>query len=468
MRRMGGLDAAFLYGETPSWHMHVSAVQLADPSTAPGGFSFDRLKELVVARLPQVPQFRWRLVEAPLGLGRPGWVEERDFDPDYHIRRIGCPAPGGRHELGELVGDLVSYKLDRRKPLWEMWVIEGLEDDRVAILTKVHHAIIDGVSGADLATVLMDMQPEPAVPPADASVDSLEHERMPGGVELLARGVVHTMFTPWRAMRYAGQLAGSALTFAGFMRRDDAPKIPFQAPRTSLNAAITPHRRFANSTVPLASVKQVKDAFGMKLNDVVLALCAGALRNYLESLGELPDAPLIAQVPVSQRTDADRGEVGNKVAAMFASLATHIEDPGERLREIHDSTQSAKEMQQALAAKRIMGLTDTTPPGLISLAARTYTAMGLDGRTPPIFNVIISNVPGPPFPLYIGGARLISMAPMGPLLYGGGLNITVLSYMDRLDFGFLSCREAVPDPWLIADGIPLALEELEKAASDLA
>ncbi|MFN8036317.1 MAG: wax ester/triacylglycerol synthase family O-acyltransferase [Acidimicrobiia bacterium] len=467
MRRLSGLDAAFLYGETPSWHMHVSALAIADPSGMPGGFDFERFKRVVVERLPLVPQFRWRLVEVPFGLDRPGWVEERDFDPDYHVRRIGCPAPGSRIELGELVGDLVSYKLDRSRPLWEMWVIEGLEDGKIAILTKVHHSIIDGASGMSIAPLIMDVQQEPAsVSPDQVPKDSLAGERVPSGLELFGRGVVHSMLTPWRTLRYSTQLGRWGVTIGRFARRREMPTMPFQAPRTSLNAEITPHRRFAYSSVPLDRVRAVRRAFDVKVNDVVLALCAGALRRYLEAGGELPDTPLVAQVPVSVRAEGDDA-VGNKVAAMFASLATDVDDPGERLRAINESTRSAKEMQRALAARRIMGLTDTTPPGLISLAARTYTAMGLDGRMAPVFNVIISNVPGPSFPLYIGGAKLESMLPMGPLLYGGGLNITVLSYLRNMDFGFMACREAVRDPWFIAEGIPLALDELEKAAADL-
>lgn len=467
MRRLSGLDAAFLYGETPSWHMHVSALAIADPSEIPGGFSFDRLKQLVVERLPLVPQFRWRLVEVPFGLDRPGWVEERDFDPEYHIRRIGCPTPGGPAQLGDLVGDLASYKLDRTKPLWEMWVIEGLEGGKIAVLTKVHHSIIDGASGMSIAPLIMDLEPEPTTIPGDQVPHlSLAGQRVPSGVELFGRGVIHTMLTPWRTLRYSRQLGHWGLTIGGFARRREMPTMPFQAPRTSLNAEITPHRRFASSSVALDRVKAVSKAFDVKVNDVVLALCAGTLRRYLEAGDELPDTPLVAQVPVSVRAEHDT-EVGNKVASMFASLATNIDDPGERLRAIYESTQSAKEMQRALAARRIMGLTDTTPPGLISLAARTYTAMGLDGRFAPAFNVIISNVPGPSFPLYIGGAKMDAMYPMGPLLYGGGLNITVLSYLDNMDFGFMACRETVRDPWFIAEGIPLALEELETAATEL-
>jgi WS/DGAT/MGAT family acyltransferase len=462
MRRLGGLDAAFLYGETPSWHMHVSGLLVADPSTAPNGFSFQRLRDLTAERLPLLPQFRWKLHEVPLGLDRPGWVEEQDFDLDYHIRHIAVPSPGGPKELGDLVGDLVSYKLDRSKPLWEMWMIEGLEGGQVAVLTKIHHSIIDGVSGAGLAQIILDLEPDPQ-PVEMTTVDSLHDERVPNSAELFGLGVARTMLTPWRMARYSGQLVRQGLALAGFARRRRTPPFPFQAPRTSFNAELTPHRRTATATVPLSRVKALKHAYDVKLNDVVLALCASTLRRYLEDRGELPDAPLVAQVPVSVRSENDQ-QPGNQVAAMFASLATDIEDPVARLQAIYESTQDAKEMRQALEAHKIMNLTDTTPPGLISLAARTYMASGLGPRMPPPFNVIISNVPGPPFPLYMAGAKLQSLSPMGPLLYGGGLNITVISYIDNLDFGFLACRELVPDVWAIADGIELALAELEKAA----
>ncbi|MDQ1519412.1 MAG: diacylglycerol O-acyltransferase / wax synthase, partial [Actinomycetota bacterium] len=214
MRRLGGLDAAFLYGETPSWHMHVSGLLVADPSTAPGGFSFERLRAITEERLPLMPQFRWKLHNVPLGLDRPGWVEEDDFDLDYHIRHIAVPSPGGPTELGELVGDLVSYKLDRSKPLWEMWMIEGLENGQVAVLTKIHHSIIDGVSGADLAQIILDLEPEPA--PLDlAHVESLHEQRVPGWPELFGVGLVRTMLTPWRVARYSGQLARQGLALAG-------------------------------------------------------------------------------------------------------------------------------------------------------------------------------------------------------------------------------------------------------------
>lgn len=466
MHRASGLDAAFLYGETNSWLMHVSGVMVLDPSTAPNGYSFDRLRDAFASRIHLAPQFTWKLLEVPLGLDNPVFVEDPDFDLDYHVRRIAVPPPGGPDELGNLVGDLVSYRLDRAHPLWEFWVIEGLENGRIAMLAKVHHAIIDGVTGVGLFDKLFDLEPNPpprAAPPATSETT----ERVPSSAELFLRGLGRTIVTPWRILKFAPQLALQGHTFASFMRRDESPAAPFRAPRTSVNRVISPHRRFAYTSVPLADVKAIKDAFGVKVNDVVLALCAGALRRYLELRDELPDDPLVAQVPVSLHTEESRDEVGTQVGAMFTSLATDVEDPGDRLRAINRGTQASKEMQRAMAAKKIMNLTDTTPPGLLALAARTYTGAGLEGQVPPVYNLIISNVPGPPFPLYVAGMKLEAMWPMGPLLYGSGLNATVISYIDKIDVGFMACREAVPEPARIADGIPIALRELRKAAKEL-
>jgi diacylglycerol O-acyltransferase len=462
MHRMSGVDAAFLYGETEAWHMHVSAVILVDPTEVPGGFDPERFEARIAQRLPLVPQFRWKLVEVPFGIDRPGWVEDPNFDISYHVRHIGVPPPGGPKELGELIGDLVGYKLDRNVPLWEMWVIEGLADGRVAILTKVHHSIIDGVSGSEMATVLFDLEPDP--PDLDDEIEERVIGAVPSPAELVVRGMGRMMLSPYRFARFTDQTVRQGLSFIGFQRRLRPPAIPFQAPRTSFNAELTPHRRFAYISVALGDVREIKDAFGVKVNDVVLALCAGTLRRYLELGDELPHAPLIAQVPMSLRAENDVSSVGTKVGAMFASLATDIDDPVARLGAIHESTQSAKEMQNALAADKIMGLTELTAPGLIALAARMYTAAGLGSLAPPIMNLIISNVPGPPFPLYVAGAPVEACYPMGPLLYGTGVNITVFSYTGRIDFGFMVCPELVPDHWSLAEGIPIALDELLTAA----
>jgi diacylglycerol O-acyltransferase len=427
MQRLTGLDASFLYLETPSSHMHVAGLMILDPSEVEGGVDLDRVKEVYGQRLHLAPPFRRRLAEVPLGLHHPLWIEDPDFDLDFHIRSTALPSPGTREQLSTLVGRLSAIPLDRTRPLWEVWVIEGLEDGHVAVLSKVHHAAIDGASGNEMTVALLDLTPEIAQhePPEEWQPD-----RVPSDPELLGYAATSLIRQPVRVARALGKTAAGALAVRRRNRQVpnlDPPPSPFSAPRTSFNTAITPRRSFAFTSVSLPEVKAVKNATGATVNDVVLALCAGALRSYLDSQDERPDGPLVAMVPVSVRAD------------------------------------EVKEQQKALGADTLGDWAEFAAPAIAGLAARLYTRTKMADRHRPLFNVTISNIPGPPFPLYSIGARMVANYPVGPIMDGGGLNMTVMSYLDQLDFGLQACPDVLPDIWSLADALPAALDELVKA-----
>lgn len=463
MERLTGLDAAFLYLENPTNHMHVAMTMVLDPSTVPGGYSFENLKSFIKGRLHLVPPFTRRLCEVPLNLAHPLWVEDPTFDIDFHIRRIGCPSPGGRRELGEMAGQIASTPLDRSRPLWELWVIEGLKQDRIGVVTKVHHAAIDGSSGAELMVHLFDLEPEPAEPPPPVE---REPEHIPNELELLGHAAASRFRKLIALPRLIGETA-SALNRVAQGRRDPNRPVgaaPLTAPRTSWNGPLSPMRNVGFARVPLADVKALKDAFGCTVNDVVLGLCAGTLRQYmLANDGEVPDVPLVAACPVSVRADGDN-DVGNKVSAMFASLDTQLEDPVERIRAIQACTVGAKEEHKAVGADMLQNWAEYAAPNTFNLASRLYSSWGLADSHRPIHNVIISNVPGPGFPLYYAGCEMVAAYPMGPVMEGVGLNITVMSYRGSVDFGFMVDRELVRDVWDMADRVKDALAELQVAA----
>jgi WS/DGAT/MGAT family acyltransferase len=441
--------------------MHVTGVIVLDPSTMPAGYSFAAIGELMASRIHLLAPFRRRLVTVPFGVDHPVWIDDPDFDLENHLRRIGVPAPGTMHELAEMVADIAGRQLDRSRPLWEMWVVEGLEGGQVAIVTKMHHSAIDGVSGAELMVNLCDLEPEQATvaPPSQP----WHPDQPPNDLVLLASSLARQALSPVRMLRLAARSRRNLTRVIQRARTDDTTTtLPFTAPRTPFSGAITPHRSVAFGRASLEDLKITKKAFGTTVNDVVLAACASSLRSWLSAHGGLPDKPLIATCPVSVRDEGK--EAANQVSAMFVALPIQMEDPVARLLAIRELTIGAKELHRAVGADTLTDWAEFASPAVFARAARLYTSMRLADRHRPIHNLVISNIPGPPVPLYCAGARVQAVYPLGPIMEGAGLNVTVLSNMGNVDFGAIACREAVPDLWDIADGFVAAVSELRRLA----
>ncbi len=462
MQRLNGLDAGLVYAETTAWHMHAGAVFVVE---RPEGDPERLLVDLLRARMDLLGPLHRRLVEPPLHLGPPVWIDEPDVDVASHVRRMPVPAPGGSQQLADVVGRLFSTKLDRHRPPWEFWVLEGLEGGRVAFLLKIHHSLVDGVRGARLYEVLFDIEPD--APLARAGTEHASNESFPSPAALAGNTVRFAVGAPGRVLRLVGALGGAVAGLGRTLASADRVNVtwPFRAPRTSLNRALTARREVAFASVALADVRAVKEAFGVTVNDVALAMCAGALRCYLDDRGELPSRSLVAQIPVGVHR-AETGTDGNFVAPIGATLHTELADAAARLRAVHVSARSAKQLQAALGDDLVIRALEAVPPLLLTGVIGLYQALGLAEHHPPIFNLILSNVPGPPIPLYFAGAQLTDSYLLGPLLMGCGLNITLASYRDRVDFGVVTCPDVVDDPGAIAAALPAALAELCAAARD--
>lgn len=467
MEQLGGLDAAFLYGETPTMHLHVCGLLLLDPSTMPSGYSYDRIRSMAFERLPKIPSVRQKLATAPLNLSRPFWVEDPDLDIDRHLHRVVLEPPADHQSLANVVGDIASWPLRRDRPLWELWVIEGLADGRAAILVKMHHSTIDGVSGASMMAHLLDLEPVPPVPSSPAGVSHVPP--VPSPIELLGRSLATRLAEPLDLARLVPATAfrlAATMWRLGRQEKGATPAAkPFIAPRTLFNATITARRSVAFTDVSLADIKMVKDAFGVTVNDVVTAVVGGALRHYLEDRGELPDRSLIAAAPVSVHDQTTERGGTTKVSVMFSTLATDEKDPVERLRAIGSANTRAKEIHKMVGADTPMRWAEHFWLNAFALGARLYSTLHIADHHRVVHNLILSNVPGPPVPLYMAGARLVGLYPLGPITDGAGLNVTVLSDEDRVGFGFITCPDLVPRVWDLADAIPGALGELLEAAT---
>ncbi|MGB8501766.1 WS/DGAT/MGAT family O-acyltransferase [Mycobacterium sp.] len=481
MKQLSSLDAQFLAIEDGRRTGHVAALAIHDPSTAPNGtLTCATMMDLLNERMHLLPPLRWRLAEVPFGLDYPYWVDDDDFDMTYHVRESALPSPGSDHQLAELVSRLHARQLDRARPLWEMYVISGLRNGYVAVYTKIHHALIDGVSGAEITGLLLDVSPRGRpIPPAEPTTP----ERQPGSLQMWGRALFGVQRYPIRVLRslphalpnleettlsavpgvsQAGRLLGRLQRAA---RPDSHPVIrsPLPAPKTSFNRRVSPNRRFAFGRLELQRVKDVKNAFGVTVNDVVVTICAGAVRRWLLDHKELPEQPLVAQIPVSVRTEEQAGTYGNHVLMMSAPLHTDIADPAARLKATAAGLGEMKERHRALPADLLCDINHFIPPALFNRAARATFALATSSVGRPTWNVVVSNIPGPQFPLYCGGAQLVANYPVSAIADGLGLNITVMSYDGQVDIGIVADREQVPDVWTLLDGLDLSLTELEDA-----
>ncbi len=484
VRQLTGLDSEFLAIEDDRNFAHVSGLAVLNPAEAPDGvLTLADLRQLVLERIHLLPPFRWRLEEVPFGLDHPWWIEDPDFDISYHVRELALPSPGSDLQLAAQVERIISRRLDRARPLWELYLIQGVHGDRAAVLTKIHHSVVDGVSGAEILSILFDLEPGGRVLPEDPH--PIETSPHPGSLGLLAKGATGL---PGRALRTVRNVPATVMNVAdvppiraipgvhamgaatGRLRRmvgrgnGDRERSGLTAPRTLLNDRISGHRHFSFGTLSLPEVKAVKNAYGVKVNDVVMSLSAGALRSFLAANDELPEDPLIAMVPVSVRDEASIGTFGNQVSAMMCALPTDVPGAVERLQCAHAEMAVAKLHHATQPPHFIADATEMVPPVLFSRAARMVAELGASSRFNPHFNVIVSNVPGPPVPLYMAGAQLESHYPASVIMDGVGLNITVLSYLDRLDIGIVGDRELAPNFDLLVEAMADELKELLRRA----
>ena len=480
VKQLSGLDASFLYMETPNTYGHVNGLAIYErpsPDFDPYQAAYDRFNALIGRLEPM----RRRLVEVPFQLDHPYWIDDPDFDLNFHVRHLGLAPPGGADQLAEQVARIVGRRMDRSRPLWEAYVIEGLADGRWAMLTKTHHATIDGASGVLLLNLLTDPSADTPLPEHADWVG----EAVPTDRELLERTMRNLALNPVKGMRLSLRMVRNFAEAAGVdsvsaiagQARDllksmavggqvDTPepahrvRIPLSpAPPTPFNRSITPHRRFAMRSTALGNIKALKEATGCTVNDVVMAICTGALREYLLRHDALPDEPLRAMVPVSIRTGDEEDPWTNRVGAIIADLPTNCDDPLERLRRCHDAMNEAKRQMDVLPADDIAELAQVAPPLAATAAMRLQSRLRLADRMNLPTNVVISNVPGPRHALYFAGAKMTNYIPVSTIADDMGLNITVHSYLDRLDFGLIADRELIPDLWDLVD---LHIDEIER------
>jgi diacylglycerol O-acyltransferase len=479
MKQLSGLDSMFLNLETADAPMHIGGLTILDLAHAPAGFGFEAVRQRIGERLHLMPSLRRRVVSMPLNLVPPFWIEDADFRIEAHVQHLHLEAPGRDAQLAQLVGQLVAKPLPRDRPLWAFYYVDGLSRRRVACISLIHHACIDGISGAELLSKLLDLEPQP--PQAPPQTSQWDPDELP----LVIDRLLFTARQAWsRQRQFVGLVRSSAPvawqlgkallgraeepandSAAAEVEGEEVAHPPFKpAPRTRFNVTIDSGRIYAFRSLPLDRIKLLKNALGISVNDVVLALCAGALRAYLLEKNELPERPLVAAVPISVRSREDRKAGGNRLAMLTAELPTQFADPLQRVAAVSRATAKLKRVHRAVPAKLLMDWMELPAPALMARAARLYENFINSDRLKPPVNVMISNVPGPRVALYLAGAPLLANYPISIPYHGLALNITVLSYREQLDVGLTAGRDAVPDLAHLMDLLAVALDELEAAA----
>lgn len=440
-----GMDATFLYTETPTCPMHIGSVAILE-----GDLHFKTFRERIRSRLHLIPRLRKRLVYVPMSVDYPYWVDDPNFDIDMHLQRIALPKPGGWKELRSIASMIFSSHLDQNRPLWSFTFIEGLDDiaqvpkGSVAILSKVHHVAIDGMAGAGILSLLYDLSPEPT---KVKEAKPFRPKPIPNELAMVFKSTLSFAKNPLKFPKLISQAITTTFKTGMLSRMSKAelPTAPFSAPNTPLNGIVSARRKWNSTILSLERVKALKNIMGTTLNDVILAICAGALRRYLLEKGKLPQKPLVAMVPISTRTDSDGKQKGNQVSSMLVQLATNVEDPLERLEVIHENTMRGKNYHKAIGAKTLSKMAEAVPFGLANQAARLYSRFQMSELHNPVFNVTITNVPGPQFPIYLEGHKLYTLMGMAPVLDGMGLIIAVFSYNGMITVSPTSDMNSMPD-----------------------
>lgn len=465
MEQMQGLDAAFVALEQPNAPVHIGSIIVYDPSTAPGGFvRFKDILSFIENRLQLSKTLRQKMVKVPFGVDYPYWVQDADFDLEYHVRHVALPKPGDWRQLCILVSRIFARPLDLTRPPWEITVIEGLDNipgfpkGSYAMLSKVHHSAIDGVSGVDLMMATHTMTPD--VTPL-TTPDPWKPEANPSQMETFVRGSLKGMTLPWRQMNATRKLLPGMFRAAkGFIKKDFDAKAILQTPKTRFNGSLSPHRMYGAENFKFADIKAIRSlAEGAKLNDVMLSITGGAMRNYLQAKEELPKNSVTAMAPISVRDESEKNAMGNQVSAMFVPLGSHIDNAHERMKYVFEETGKAKALTEALGARQTAEMAKLAPAFAMNVGADLFYRFKLADVSKPFMNTVVTNVPGPRIPIYSAGAKVVGVFGMMCLTDSMRLGHIVHSYMDDVTLSFTACREAIPDPDFYAECIRKSFEE---------